>query len=141
MKLYKMIIGGVFLTGVLVVLGGIVPNKFLFYVVALFIGLLLGPINIAIGGWMPQIVDPKMMGRVQGWINPLMMLAQSVTLGAIAITFPKWVNVDMLFYGVGCCLLAVSLFYLLTLPGLAAKQQQMERSKMSNHLSEAISKS
>jgi len=42
-------------------------------------------IHIAIGGWMPSIIAPEMMGRVQGWINPLMMLAQSITLGVISI--------------------------------------------------------
>ncbi len=127
LKLYTMIISGVFITGVLVVLGGIAPNKLAFYFVAFGIGLMLGPINVAIGGWMPQIVNPKMMGRVQGWINPLMMLAQTVTLGVIAITYPKWVNVDMLFYGVGACLLIVSIFYLIVLPKLAAKQHLEEQ--------------
>lgn len=128
-KLYQMIIVGVFLTGVLVVLGGLAPTKWIFYIVALCIGFLLGPINVAIGGWMPQIVDPKMMGRVQGWINPLMMFAQSVTLGVIAVTFPKWVNVDMLFYGVGACLLTVAIYYMLVLPRLAAKQNLHEKTK------------
>lgn len=125
-KLYQMIIVGVMLTGILVILGGLAPTKFLFYLVAFGIGFLLGPINVAIGGWMPQIVNPKMMGRVQGWINPVMMLAQTVTLAVIAFTYPRWVNVDMLFFGVGACLLTVSLFYLIVLPRLAAKQSMLE---------------
>lgn len=138
MKLYTMIISGVFMTGVLVVLGGLAPNKFLFYFVALGIGLMLGPINVAIGGWMPQIVNPKMMGRVQGWINPLMMLAQSITLGVIAVVFPKWVNVDILFYGVGACLLIVSIFYLIVLPKLAAKQDQQDQTDSVRVTAEAV---
>lgn len=138
LKLYKIIISGLFITGVLVVLGGLAPNTFLFYFVALGIGLMLGPINVAIGGWMPQIVNPKMMGRVQGWINPLMMFAQSMTLGVIAVVFPKWVNVDMLFYGVGACLLIVSIFYLIVLPKLAAKQDQQEQTASIQINAEAV---
>lgn len=130
-KLYKMIIGGVMFSGVMVVLGGMAPTKWMFYLCALGIALMLGPINVAIGGWMPQIVDPKLMGRVQGWINPLMMLAQSVTLAVIAVTYPKWVTVDMLFYGVGACLLLVSFFYLLVLPRLAAKHNNMQQEQSS----------
>ena len=50
---------------------------------------------------MPKIVDPKMMGRVQGWINPLMMLSQSVTLGLIAVLFPTVIAIE--FLPVACC--------------------------------------
>lgn len=130
MKLYTMIIGGVFVAGLLVVLGGIVPTKELFYIIAICSGFTLGPINVAIGGWMPQIVNPKMMGRVQGWINPLMMLAHTVTLGVIAVTYPKFVSVDMLFYGVGACLLIVAIFFFFALPRLASKHAQEQQQLM-----------
>lgn len=125
-KLYQMIIVGVFFLGVLAILGGLAPTKMAFYIIAAGLGFILAPVNVGIGGWLPQIVDPKMMGRVQGWINPLMMLAQSLALAAIAITFPKWVNVDMLFYGVGACFLVVSIFYMMVLPRLAAKHHEQE---------------
>lgn len=79
---------------------------------------------------MPQIVDPKLMGRVQGWINPLMMLAQTATLGIIAVTFPRCINVDMIFYGMGSVMLIVAVFYISVLPKLETRrQQQLEHSE------------
>ncbi|CAH0122451.1 hypothetical protein PAE9249_05002 [Paenibacillus sp. CECT 9249] len=123
-KLYQMLIGGILMAGILVTLSGFASSKAVFYGLAFFTGLTLGPINVAIGGWMPQIVDPKMMGRVQGWINPLMMLAQTATLGVIAVAFPRFINVDMLFYGIGTVILIVAVYYIATLPRLAAKHQQ-----------------
>lgn len=123
MKLHVMVISGILTLGILSILGGIVPSKELFYIVAILVGLCLGPINVGIGGWLPQIVDPKKMGRVQGCINPLMMLSQTLALGVIAITFPKFVNVDMLYYGVGVCLLLVGIFYFFALPHFARKHE------------------
>lgn len=130
-KLYQMLIGGILLAGALVIFSGFTSSKMVFFALAFGIGLTLGPINVAIGGWMPQIVDPKMMGRVQGWVNPLMMLAQTATLGAIAITFPRFINVDMIFYGIGSVLLIVAVFYITVLPKLETKRQQrLERSQV-----------
>lgn len=132
-KLYQMLIGGILLAGALVIFSGFTSSKMVFFALAFGIGLTLGPINVAIGGWMPQIVDPKMMGRVQGWVNPLMMLAQTATLGAIAITFPRFINVDMIFYGIGSVLLIVAVFYITVLPKLETKRQQrLERSQVAS---------
>jgi len=130
-KLYQMLIGGILLSGVLVVFAGFTSSKLAFYILLFVIGLTLGPINVAIGGWMPQIVDPKLMGRVQGWINPLMMLAQTATLGIIAVAFPRYINVDMIFYGIGAVLLIVAVYYITVLPKLEAKRQQrLEHSRV-----------
>jgi predicted MFS family arabinose efflux permease len=129
-KLYQMLIGGILLAGALIVFAGFTPSKFILYILVFCIGLTLGPINVAIGGWMPQIVDPKLMGRVQGWINPLMMLAQTATLGIIAVTFPRFINVDMIFYGMGSVMLIVAVFYISVLPKLETRrQQQFEHSE------------
>ncbi|MFE0555884.1 MFS transporter [Paenibacillus sp. NPDC058910] len=129
-KLYQMLIGGILLAGALIVFAGFTPSKFTLYILVFCIGLTLGPINVAIGGWMPQIVDPKLMGRVQGWIHPLMMLAQTATLGIIAVAFPRFINVDMIFYGMGTVMLIVAVFYISALPKLETKrQQQLEHSE------------
>nr|WP_258309493.1 hypothetical protein [Cytobacillus oceanisediminis] len=73
---------------------------------------------------MPSIVDPKMMGRVQGWISPLMMLSQSITLGFIAVSFPSLLKVEMLYWMVGGCLSLVGVFYSLVLPKLTKKNEK-----------------
>ncbi len=66
-----------------------------------FIAVSLPSINVAIGGWIPNIVNPKMMGRVQGWIHPLMMLSQSLTLLFIAWLYPAWIALESLYWLVG----------------------------------------
>ncbi|RSK26285.1 MFS transporter [Bacillus sp. HMF5848] len=122
-KLYQMMIVGLAGSGSLIVAAAYVQHIWLYFVLMACVGLVLPLVNIAIGGWLPAIVDPKMMGRVQGWITPLMMLSQSVTLGAIAFSFPRFIEVGGLFIVVGCCLLLVSIMYAVTLPKLADAQE------------------
>lgn len=63
---------------------------------------------------MPKIVHPKLMGRVSGMQDPFMMFAQSLTLGLVALLFPKFVsNIDYLYYGMGVIILLVFIFILL----------------------------
>jgi MFS transporter, DHA3 family, macrolide efflux protein len=122
-KLYQMIVFGLFVSGGFVVLSSFTNNIYV-YLGLLFISALGLPfVNIGIGGWMPSIIDPKMMGRVQGWINPLMMLSQSITLGFIAVSFPKILTIEMLFWLVGGCLMIVAIYYLIALPKFVAKEK------------------
>jgi MFS transporter, DHA3 family, macrolide efflux protein len=126
-KLYQMIILGLFVSGTFVVLASFSSNIY-FFISLLFLAALGLPfINIAIGGWMPSIVDPKMMGRVQGWINPLMMFSQSLTLGVIALAFPKVVTVEMLYWLVGGCLMIVGIYYLITLPKFSSDEKNSKK--------------
>jgi MFS transporter, DHA3 family, macrolide efflux protein len=123
LKLYQMIVFGLFISGGFVVLSSFTNNIYV-YLGLLFISALGLPfVNIGIGGWMPSIIDPKMMGRVQGWINPLMMLSQSITLGFIAVSFPKILTIEMLFWLVGGCLMLVAMYYLIALPKFAIKEK------------------
>jgi MFS transporter, DHA3 family, macrolide efflux protein len=115
-KLYQMIIFGLFMSGGFIVLASFTENIYIFLSLIFMASLGMPFLNIGIGGWMPSIVDPKMMGRVQGWINPLMMFSQSITLGVIAVAFPKILTVEMLYWMVGGCLMLVGVYYLLTLP-------------------------
>lgn len=116
MKLYQMIIIGLGFSGAFVVASGYSNSIFYYLAFSAFVGLSLPFVNIGIGGWLPRIVDPKMMGRVQGWITPLMMLSQSITLGIIALMFQKVLSIEGLYVLVGGCLLFVSFFYMFTLP-------------------------
>jgi MFS transporter, DHA3 family, macrolide efflux protein len=122
-KLYQMIIFGLFVSGAFIVLASFSSNIYFFMSLIFMAALGLPFINIAIGGWMPSIVDPKMMGRVQGWINPLMMFSQSLTLGIVAITFPKVVTVEMLYWLVGGCLMLVGAYYLISLPKFSSSEK------------------
>lgn len=115
-KLYQIIIFGLFVSGGFIVLSSFTNNIYIFMSLIFVAALGMPFVNIGIGGWMPSIVDPKMMGRVQGWINPLMMFSQSLTLGIIAIAFPKILTVEMLYWLVGGCLMIVGLYYLISLP-------------------------
>lgn len=122
-KLYQMVIFGLFVSGGFIVLCSFAENIYFFLSLLFMASLGLPFLNIAIGGWMPSIVDPKMMGRVQGWINPLMMLSQSITLGVIAVAFPKILTVEMLYWLVGGCLMLVGVYYLLTLPKFSKSEK------------------
>ncbi|MGG0719267.1 MFS transporter [Robertmurraya massiliosenegalensis] len=115
-KLYHLIIIGLLITGVFVIASSL-PNNIIIFMAVIFISSLALPlVNIGIGGWMPSIVDPKMMGRVQGMITPLMMLSQSITLGFITISFPTFLSIEALYWLVGVCIILVGVFYLFTLP-------------------------
>jgi hypothetical protein len=49
------------------------------------------------------------------------MLAHSVSLGIIAVIFPAYVNVDMIYFVIGFLLLTVGGYYLFVLPKLIKK--------------------
>ncbi|TDL80137.1 MFS transporter [Peribacillus frigoritolerans] len=126
-KPHQMMIYPIFLSGILIYILGLTDHTGIFLAVVFMIGTCIGPINIAIGGWMPKIVHPKLMGRVSGWIDPLMMFAQSITLGMIAILFPKIIsNVEYLYYGMATVILLVFLFYAFTLPKLSRELEYSE---------------
>lgn len=127
-KPHQLMIFPIFVTSLLIFLLGFTDKVSIFLVIVFIIGTCLGPINIAIGGWMPKIVHPKLMGRVSGWIDPLMMLAQSITLGLIALLFPKIIEtIDYLYYGIALIILLVSLFYAFTLPKLSQAFDEKEK--------------
>ncbi len=122
-KLYKLLILGLALSGFFTAISSLAPNTIIFFALFFIGGLSLPLVNVSIGGWMPSIVDPKMMGRVQGWISPLMMLAQSITLGFIAFAYPSIIKVEGLYWMVGGSLMIVSLIYLITIPKILKKDE------------------
>ncbi|WP_049628386.1 MFS transporter [Bacillus sp. JFL15] len=113
--------------GLLIFVLGYTDQLWIYYAAAFVLGMCIGPVNIAIGGWMPKIVHPKIMGRVSGWQDPFMMFAQSITLGLVALLFPKFVaNIDYLYYGMGIVILAVFLFYFIALPKYSAEAAEID---------------
>ncbi|WP_163101734.1 MFS transporter [Peribacillus alkalitolerans] len=122
-KLYKLLILGLALSGFFTAISSMASNTIIFFALFFIGGLFLPLVNVSIGGWMPSIVDPKMMGRVQGWISPLMMLAQSITLGFIAFAYPTIIKVEGLYWMVGGCLMIVSMIYLISIPRILKKDE------------------
>lgn len=122
-KFHVLIVAGLVISGTFIIAASFAPTTWIFLMIIFIAALGLPLVNIAIGGWMPSIIDPKMMGRVQGWINPLMMLSQSITLGVIAMTFPSIVTVEMLYWLVGGCLIIVATFYTIILPKYVKEEE------------------
>jgi MFS transporter, DHA3 family, macrolide efflux protein len=115
-KLSTAIIIGLFISGLALGICGVVDSIALFFVFTGITGLSIPLINIGIGGWLPKIVDPKMMGRVQGWITPINMLSHTITLGLIAAFFPKLLTIEALFWIIGGMILVTGIFFTFTLP-------------------------
>ncbi|MBY6036580.1 MFS transporter [Fictibacillus nanhaiensis] len=126
-KLSYAIVLGLFISGAAIGLCAIAQHIWTFFVFTGILGLSIPLINIGIGGWLPKIVDPKMMGRVQGWITPINMLSHTITLGLIAAFFPKFVTVEALFWVVSVSLIIVGVFYLLTLPRYEDEESEAEK--------------
>ncbi|MBM7586382.1 MFS family permease [Bacillus pakistanensis] len=125
-KFHQMIIIGLLFSGSLIILSSFASQTWIFLGVIFISALGLPFVNIAIGGWMPSIVEPKMMGRVQGWISPLMMVSQSITLGFLAWSFPSILSIEMLYWIVGGCLIIVGIFYSVILPKYIKGNQQIK---------------
>lgn len=123
MKLYHLISIGLIIAGSFTALASLPNNIFIFLAILFVSALALPLINVGIGGWLPSIIDPKMMGRVQGLISPLNMLSHSLTLAFIAYSFPAFLSIEMLYWIVGGCLAIVGVFYMIVLPKLAEENE------------------
>lgn len=116
-KPHTLIIFGVFMTVLTTAGMGYANETWVYLSLVLLTGLMIAPINVALAGWIPTLVDPSFMGRVNGWVDPLMMLAQSISLGLIALLFPKIiVSVDYIYHGIALLMLVVGVYYTFTLP-------------------------
>ncbi|MGG3626541.1 MFS transporter [Bacillus gobiensis] len=126
-KPYHLMSVPIFIASVLIYLLGYTNELTIYYAAVFTIGMCIGPINIAIGGWMPKIVHPRLMGRVSGWVDPLTMFAQSLTLGLIAILFPHVIqNIDYIYYGMATVILCVFVFYFFKLPKFSAEAKEID---------------
>ncbi|MFZ3589695.1 MFS transporter [Bacillus sp. DJP31] len=126
-KPHVLVIFAVLMTVATIVGMGFSDSAWLYLVFVGLTGLMIAPMNVALAGWLPTLVDPSYMGRVNGWIDPLMMLGQSIALGLIALLFPKIItSVDYVYYGFAFLMLMVGLFYAVTLPKLSKKETEVE---------------
>ncbi|MFJ7831388.1 MFS transporter [Peribacillus sp. NPDC046944] len=116
MKLHHMMVVGLLISGVGTVASGLVETTLQYMIGLAIVALSLPILNVSLGGWLPSLVAPEMMGRVQGWINPLVMLSQSITLFLIAVGFPTYIAVETLYWVVGGCLIFVGFLYMAIIP-------------------------
>lgn len=123
-KLYKLMIIGYLQASVFISCEALVTNIFMFYVFYFLTAFSIPIVNVAFYGWLPQIVDPRFMGRVQAWFDPLGNLSQSFILIVIAITFPKYIAVGTPFVWFGGCLMLVAILDLIMLPRLQGLQDR-----------------
>lgn len=119
---HRIIIAGLLLTG-LIGIGLLEANQPWVYLgFVLLIGFVMAPVNVAIGGWMPSLVDPRQMGRVSAWNDPLLMLGQSAALGAVSWLYPQTMTLDFIYLSLAVLLFLSSGFYASTLPRLVKKR-------------------
>jgi len=128
-KVHRVIIAGIILCSVLTFVIGTLENVWIYLSIWIVVGVILAPVNVALSGWMTELVDPKLMGRVSGWIDPLMMLTHSASLAVIAVIFPAFIKVDVIYMGIGFLLLVVGGYYLLVLPKLVNDQVKLAKSQ------------
>lgn len=117
----KVMITSLFFTSVLLVVLGLASHVWMYLPVTFIAGLCISPVNIVLGSWMPELVIPQNMGKVNALSEPIMMFGHSMALGFVALTFPSLVSVTWLHYILGICTLFVATFYLSVLPPLVGR--------------------
>lgn len=115
------LITGLFATGLLIGGLGLASRTEVYYVLVLIAGIVIAPNNIILGSWMPELVPPQNMGRVNAMIEPVMMLGHSLALGVVALAFPAWISVSGLHYLLALCTATVAFLYLVTLRPLVRR--------------------
>jgi len=123
---------GTLITGLLIsslLIGALGTTRQIGFYLALVLieGIAIAPVNIVLGSWMPELVPPQHMGRVNALIEPIMMLGHSLALGLVALAFPAWISITWLHYTLGICTAIVSIFYLTALPPLVRKHSGAEK--------------
>lgn len=117
------LIAGLFLAGTLTIVLGFVEGVWWYLTLVFVNGCMLAPVNVALGGWLPELVEPAKMGRVNALIDPLMMLSHSLSLGLIALAFPAWIGIEALYTLMGACVLIAALYYFLVMPATVRKDK------------------
>ncbi|WP_058301969.1 MFS transporter [Gorillibacterium timonense] len=112
-----------FFTGGFIIVLSFIDNPWLYLSLVLLLGLIIAPINVAIGGWIPSIVEPTMMGRVTAWNDPVLMLGQSITLGLISLLYPGTVSLQFIYLLLAGFILAAFVWFALTLPRLSRQAE------------------
>lgn len=121
MKLYHLLSWGFLLGGFCFVGSALATSIPVFFLFHFAFGLTIPMVNIAFFGWLALLVDPKMMGRVQGFTTPLMMVSQGVSLLLITASFPQYLSVTGAYLTMAGLLITIASYQWLALPHLARK--------------------
>jgi len=125
----KVLTAGLFITSILEAVLGSTNQIWLYLSITLLAGICIAPVNIALGSWMPELVVPQHMGKVNALIEPVMMLGHSLALGVVALTFPALISITWLHYILGVCTILVSAYYFIALPPLLGNLSAAELQK------------
>ncbi|WP_340673470.1 MFS transporter [Brevibacillus agri] len=123
-KLYMVLTFSLIFSGIFVILAGLSPTIVLFLIFHFFFSVAVAFINISFYGWIPQMVNPNMMGRFRGILDPVSSLFQSLSLAFIAWTFPSMLRIEMLFGVVGGAMLLLGMLYLFTIPSFVQTKEE-----------------
>lgn len=123
---HQMITYTLLLMGCTHLIQALIPNVWLFLSVNFIYAFAIPLCNIALFGWIGQLVDSAFMGRVQALVNPIMMLTFTATQGFIAVSFPKYVDIDFLFYLVSACEIILFVYFFISLPYFIKKGNKIE---------------
>lgn len=116
----RVMAGGLLASGLIGAVLAFTPNVWVYLAGTACIGFAIAPVNVAIGGWMPRIIDSGIRGRVNAWTDPIMMASQSAALGLIALLFPQFITLEAAYVAVGICITLTAGLYAWKLPRLAA---------------------
>ena len=114
----RMLITGLFLSSVFIIVLGSTSQVWVYLPITFVMGINLAPVNIALGSWMPELVTPHNMGRVNALTEPIMMFGHSLALGMVSFAFPTLISITWLHYLLGLCTFAVCTYYFMVLPRL-----------------------
>ncbi|WP_052487805.1 MFS transporter [Gordoniibacillus kamchatkensis] len=117
------LIGGVLLCGGMAFALGLADAVWFYLALFLILGVIIAPINVVLGGWVPELTLPSQIGRVNAWIDPIQMLAHSLSLGLVALLFPAIVSISAMHFVLAGCLLAAGLYYGIVLPPLERRRR------------------
>lgn len=101
---------GMLAVSLLLTLLGLMPTPAMFFIAVFMIGYIIVMINIVIGGWIPQVVEPAYMGRTSSLLDPASVLTKSAGLLLCSLLFPHSITLTGLYLLFGVLLLAGTAF-------------------------------
>ncbi|CDN44370.1 MFS transporter [Paenibacillus sp. P22] len=126
-KMHQVLIACVLVSGLIALVLGFVASPWIYLILILVMGIILAPLNIVIGGWLPKLVEPSKMGRVSAWIDPIMMAGQTLMLGLIAWLYPSRFTLLGLYLFIAVLLLLTFVIYIFTLPRFVREEEGAAR--------------
>jgi len=121
---------GLLLISLLAVAFAMIADIWTYLIGVTLAGMCIAPVNVALGGWLPQIVDADKMGRVAAWLEPIMMLAHSIALGLVLAFYPQVISLESAYFGLAAITFILFVYYSWSLtkwaPETAAAQKEVE---------------